>query len=85
MATVGAASSTTTRTGLKEVLAAGPCPAAALRQDATAHGIGEKALSAARKSEDITVSKDRVPQGRRLWMLTPSAGDHGEDGTPTSP
>jgi hypothetical protein len=30
-------------------------------------------------------STDRVPDGSWIWMLTPSAGDQGEDSTPPSP
>jgi len=73
------------RAWLRETLAAGPRLAQELRQEATACGIGEKALYAARKAEGVTGSKERVPYGRWFWMLTPNAGDNGEDGTPPSP
>jgi hypothetical protein len=73
------------RAWLRETLAAGPQPASELRQDAATHGIGEKALYAARKAEGVTVAKERVPHGRWFWALTPSAADTGEVGTPPSP
>jgi hypothetical protein len=80
LSAVGAA-----RAWLRETLAAGPRLAQELRQEAAACGIGEKALYAARKAEGVTGSKERVPYGRWFWMLTPNAGDNGEDGTPPSP
>jgi hypothetical protein len=73
------------RAWLRETHAVGPHPASELRQDAAAHGIGEKALYAARKAEGVAVSKERIPHGRWFWALTLNAGDTGEDGTPLSP
>ena len=70
---------------LRETLAAGPRLASELRQDAVVEGISEKTLYAARRAEGITVAKERVPNGRWVWALTPPAEDHGEDGTPPSP
>jgi len=68
------------RAWLKEVLAAGSRPALELRHEAVAHGIGEKALYVARKSAGITPEKERAPNGRWLWSLTPSIRGGGEDG-----
>jgi hypothetical protein len=73
------------RAWLRETLAAGPRSAQELRADASTHGISEKTLYAARRAEGITVAKERVPNGRWFWALTPNAGDHGEDGTPPCP
>jgi hypothetical protein len=67
------------RAWLREALAAAPRPAGELRQDAAAHSIVGKTLYAARKAEGVTVAKERVPNGRWFWTLTPDAGDHGED------
>jgi hypothetical protein len=74
------APSSTPRAWLKEVLAAGPRPALELRHEAAAHGIGEKALYVARKTVGITLEKERAPDGRWLWSLTPRIGGEGEDG-----
>jgi hypothetical protein len=73
------------RAWLREALAAGPRPAVELRQDAAAHGIGAKALYAARRAEGVTVAKERIPNGRWVWTLTPRAEDDGEVGASTSP
>jgi hypothetical protein len=72
------------RAWLREALADGPRPAGELRADASSHGISEKTLYAARRAEGITVSKERIPNGRWVWTLTPTAEDTGEDGTPPS-
>ena len=63
------------RAWLRQTLAAGPRPAIELRHDAAAHGFGEKTLYAARKAERITVSKERVPDGRWFWMLATPADE----------
>jgi hypothetical protein len=73
------------RAWLRETLVAGPRPASELRADASSHGISEKTLYAARRAEGITVAKERVPNGRWFWALTPDAGDHSEGGTSPSP
>jgi len=73
------------RAWLTEVLAAAPRPALELRHEAAAHGIGEQALYAARNTAGITTGKERIPNGRWFWTLTPDAGDQGEVGTPPSP
>ena len=67
------------RVWLREALAAGPRPALELRYDAATWGIGEKALYAARKLEDITTFKERISRGRWFWMLMPGPEDEGED------
>jgi hypothetical protein len=82
---IAAAPSSTMRAWLRQTLAAGPRPAIELRHEAAAHRIGEKTLYTARKREDITACKERILNGRWFWPLTPDAGDHGEDGTPSSP
>jgi hypothetical protein len=43
-----------------------------------------KALYAVRRAEAVTVAKERLPHGRWVWALTPSAEDDGEGGTSTS-
>jgi hypothetical protein len=63
------------RAWLRQTLASGPRPAIELRHDAAAHGFGEKTLYAARKAERITVSKERVPDGRWFWMLATPADE----------
>jgi putative DNA primase/helicase len=68
------------RAWLREALATGPRPAAELRQEAAAHGIGAKALYAARKAEGITTEKERIPRGRWLWMLTSTPVQDDEHG-----
>jgi hypothetical protein len=70
------------RAWLREALAAGPRAAMELRHEAAAHGIVAKTLYAARKAEGITAYKERVPNGRWVWLLTPSHGEPGEDGAP---
>jgi AAA domain len=62
------------RTWLREALADGPRLAVELREDAAAHGIGEKALYAARRAERITVAKERILHGRWVWALETAPG-----------
>ena len=66
------------RAWLRGTLAAGPRPARELRQEAGDHGIGAKALYAARKAEGITVSKAHSPNGRWVWALSESGELAGE-------
>jgi hypothetical protein len=63
------------RAWLRQTLEAGPRPAAELRHEAAAHGIGEKTLYTARKREGITAYKERVPNGRWFWLLETTAGE----------
>jgi hypothetical protein len=71
------------RTWLREALAAGPRSAQELRSDASTHGISEKTLYAARRAEGVTVSKERVPNGRWFWMLEPSPSEREESALPS--
>jgi putative DNA primase/helicase len=74
------------RVWLRQVLASGPRPAAELREEADARGIGKKTLYAAHKAEVVTVGKERAAHGRWFWALatTPDRGE-GERSTEESP
>ena len=44
-----------------------------------------KVLYAARRAEGVTVAKERIPNGRWVWMLAPSGEHDGEVGAAPRP
>jgi hypothetical protein len=53
-----------------------------LRDHATVRGIGRSALYAARRAEDITITNERMVQGRWFWTLSDPSGEWERERTP---